>query len=292
MRGLYQAVRNPRSHGNCQDTEDDAVTIILFINHLLKTIDQAKTPFSHNLFVKRVLDPDFVPKKRYAELLVSELPTTKRIDIFYDVFYKLNEGESEKLKFFFEALLDKMTEEEQTDIKQEISNVLRDADDTSIIRKIIQSFPSDMWPSISEVSRLRVENMLVQSVKDGKYHASQDKCRGGSFGTWSTNLIKHFTLKTDLYRVLCNKLSSSDVTEQDYVFAYFSGAFTDLYNKPPKGLIDIVNNGLNAGDVRYKMLVENNFFWSEDEWTSPFKVSIEKFEEAGKVFNPDDEIPF
>lgn len=293
LRGIYQAVRNPRSHGSHQDSEDDAIAIILFLNHLLGAIDRAKTPFSQQLFVKRVLDPDFVPKERYAQLLIEELPATKRLDIFHDVFGKLQDGDGNKLKFFFEALLGKMTEEEKGIICGTLSDVLRDADDTSIIRKIIQAFPNEIWPSIAEVSRLRVEHMLIESVKDGKYHAGQGKCRGGSFGTWATNIAQHFSMKNELYRILINKLHSADKTEQDYVFTYLSGVFTDLYKKPPRGLIDTVNKGLTSGDIRFKKMVESYFFWGEGDWTKPFQENIDNFEEAEMAFDPnDDDIPF
>lgn len=293
LRGIYQAVRNPRSHGSHQDSEDDAIAIILFLNHLLGAIDRAKTPFSQQLFVKRVLDPDFVPKDRYAQLLIEELPATKRLDIFHDVFGKLQDGDGKKLKYFFEALLGKMTDEEMGIICVTLSDVLRDSDDTSIIRKIIQAFPSGIWPSIAEVSRLRVEHMLIESVKDGKYHVGQDKCRGGSFGTWATSVAEHFSMKTELYRALLNKLNSSDMTEQDYVFEYFPGVFTDLYSKPPRGLVDAVNKGLASGDIRFKELVEKHFFWGEDDWTNPFRENFDKFEEAEVAYDPnEDDIPF
>lgn len=293
LRGIYQAVRNPRSHGSHKDSEDDAIAIILFVNHLLGTIDRAKTPFSQQLFVKRVLDPDFVPTERYAQLLLEELPATKRLDIFHDVFGQLQDGDGKKLKYFFEALLGMVTVEEKSIICRTLSDVMRDADDTSIIRKIIQAFPSGIWPSIAEVSRLRVEHMLIESVKDGKYHVGQDKCRGGGFGTWAINVAQHFSMKNELYKILINKLHSADKTEQDYVFTYLSGVFTDFYNKPPRGLIDTVNKGLTSGDIRFKKMVENYFFWGEDDWTKPFQENIDNFEEAEIAFEPnDDDIPF
>jgi uncharacterized protein (TIGR02391 family) len=40
LRGVYQAFRNPRSHEKINDTQDDADSIIVFIDYLLKVIDQ------------------------------------------------------------------------------------------------------------------------------------------------------------------------------------------------------------------------------------------------------------
>lgn len=292
LRGIYQAVRNPRSHGTNQDSEDDAVAIILFINHMLKTIDLAKAPFSQQIFVRRVLDPDFVPTKRYAELLIAELPTIKRLDVFHSVFDNLKDAKAGKLKVFFEVFLSVMTEEEKAIVFQTISESLRDSDETEPIRLVIQAFPHEIWPSIAEISRLRVEHKLVQSVMEGKYHTARSKCRGGAFGTWASNIAQHFSLKTDLLNALQNKLASSDQEDQEYAFEYFSGALTDLCEKPTRRLVYIVNNGLKAGDIRFKNLVENHFNWSGDEWSAPFKKNLDEFEEAGPVFNPDDDIPF
>ncbi len=46
LRGVYQAIRNRRSHGTQQDDERDAVAIILFLDYLLRVVDQSWTPFS------------------------------------------------------------------------------------------------------------------------------------------------------------------------------------------------------------------------------------------------------
>lgn len=74
LRGVFQAIRNPRSHGTYPDGEKDAVAILLFLDYLLRIVDQSRSPFSLAAFVGRVLDPDFVPTERYAALLVKEIP--------------------------------------------------------------------------------------------------------------------------------------------------------------------------------------------------------------------------
>src|SRR5258708_16281281 len=39
LRGLYQAIRNPRSHESLQDNERDAKTLLLFVDYLLLVVD-------------------------------------------------------------------------------------------------------------------------------------------------------------------------------------------------------------------------------------------------------------
>lgn len=38
LRGLYQAIRNPRSHGTHRDDERDADAILLFVDYLLRVV--------------------------------------------------------------------------------------------------------------------------------------------------------------------------------------------------------------------------------------------------------------
>jgi uncharacterized protein (TIGR02391 family) len=294
FRGLYQAVRNPRSHGKHSDTEEDAIAIILFMNYLVKTIDKSKTPFLENAFISRVLDPDFVPKERYAQLLVSEIPEKKRMDIFYGVFQRLSDGDGKKLKYFFDALCNVVTFEEKQEIYREVSELLKHADEIGIIRSVIQAF-HEIWPQLDESARLRTENKLIDSIRDGKWDAKANKCRSGAFGTWASNLTEQFILKNELLYVLLGKLESSDRGEQDYVFQYCSGIFGELSKKPTSRLEKTIINGLTAGDVRFKNLVENNLFWLGKEWNDPFKEAIESFEEQPLPFDPeydDADVPF
>ncbi|SRR6266540_2221313 len=77
MRGIYQGIRNPRSHEQHEDNEENANAIILFINYILGIVSLAKEPFVIEEWSKRVFDPDFVASRRYATLLISEVPPKK-----------------------------------------------------------------------------------------------------------------------------------------------------------------------------------------------------------------------
>jgi len=113
LRGMYQTVRNPRSHGKISDSEDDSQAIILFVNYLVKLIGQSKSPFSKTEFVSRVFDPDFVASERYSDLLASEIPAKKRLEVFFDVYRDKLDGKGENLKFFFAALLKQLDDEDK-----------------------------------------------------------------------------------------------------------------------------------------------------------------------------------
>ena len=93
LRGMYQAIRNPRSHEQIQDTQEIADAVIYFIDYLLGVVEGAEEPFVMSKFMTRIFDPDFVKSQRYAELLVDQIPTNKRFDALITVYREKLNGE-------------------------------------------------------------------------------------------------------------------------------------------------------------------------------------------------------
>jgi uncharacterized protein (TIGR02391 family) len=293
LRGIYQAVRNPRSHGKINDTEDDSQAIVLFINYLVKLISESKAPFSKTAFVARVFDPDFVANGRYAELLVKEIPPKKRLEVFFDVYRSKCDGKGESLRFFFDALLATLQDEEKQSVYQTISKELQQTDDETTIIVMIQAFDPKLWLQLDETARLRIENKLIRSIKAGHYISATNKCRGGVLGTWSTRLFPHFSLKSDALWAIYLKLLSSDRAEQDYVFKYLLFAMDSLTDTPPKYLEELLIKGITAGDVRFFEAVNRWYLWEDEKWSSELKTALERFQEAEPTPEySDEDIPF
>jgi uncharacterized protein (TIGR02391 family) len=57
LRGMYQAIRNPRSHEQVEDSQETANSIIYFIDYLLGIIEKSQEPYSISRFITRVFDP-------------------------------------------------------------------------------------------------------------------------------------------------------------------------------------------------------------------------------------------
>ena len=93
LRGMYQAIRNPRSHEQIEDTQDTADAVIVFINYLLGIIEKSEEPFVMSRFIGRVFDPDFYKSQHYAELLVDEIPTNKRFDTLVAIYREKVNGD-------------------------------------------------------------------------------------------------------------------------------------------------------------------------------------------------------
>jgi uncharacterized protein (TIGR02391 family) len=300
LRGLYQAIRNPRSHGASQDDERDAAALLLFVDYLLRVVAKSGSPFSLTAFVGRILDPDFVPNERYSTLLVKEIPANRRLVTCREVFARRSQVDGDKVAFFFRVILGVMSAEETAELCEVISEELRQTDDDDTIRFVLQAFPAEFWPRLDEVARLRIENKLIRSVADGKWEARQRRCNGGALGTWAGRIIQHFTLMQELWRTLANKLRSSDVEQQDYVFQYFTAHAPNCFDDPPHHLVWAVKEGLKAGDSRYKNAVD---VWlvlrqEDDAWRKAFAAAQASFTPAaapGETAEPeisDDDIPF
>lgn len=50
LKGLYTAIRNPRSHDKMNDGKVDADAIIVFIDYMLNVIDKSKLSFEEDIF--------------------------------------------------------------------------------------------------------------------------------------------------------------------------------------------------------------------------------------------------
>jgi len=302
LRGIYLSIRNPRSHEKYDDEEKDADAIIVFVDYLIRIIGKSKTQFSENDFIRKVFDRDFVENERYAEIIINQIPNKKRVNFLINVYSKKETGDGKKLKYFFQAMLNKLNDDELKQFFTIVSEELQSTDSTQSIRLTLQIIPPKYWPNLDEAARLRIENKLTKSIADGRYNAVSDKCIDGALGTWVSQIIKNFTLKTELLNVLSTKLESKDTTEQDYVFKYCFYFIDDLADKPPQNIVRIITNGLKKGDIRFHDAMDSLMFLGSDDWKKPFKEVYEEFKESEpseeEVRDPflseldDDEIPF
>jgi uncharacterized protein (TIGR02391 family) len=260
--GLYQSIRNPRSHGKLNDTKEDADAIILFINYSLNIIGASKGTFSKSEFLNRVFDPSYVKRKRYAELLVEEIPQRYRLDVMTDVYRRKEEGDLEALALFSSALLAKLEEDDISKLAEVASEELNSTNDESTVRITTKMFPIQFWERLNEPAKLRSENRFLESIKEGEYITASKKCIKGAFGTWCQGHLGVFIMKDDCISALLLKLVSSKKTEQDYVFCYFwSVLLSTLDQMGESWLVEwaktIINDGLKAGDKRFYELASS-----------------------------------
>jgi hypothetical protein len=292
LRGLYQGIRNPRSHDKLADSEDDAQTLIMFVGYLVRQIDQAKAQFSRPDFVRRVLDPDFVPQERYAELLASDIPLRARMDVFLDLYREAENWKPEHMRFFLKVFLKQLNEDEIRQVCEVITEDLKISDAESTVRVVLGSFPADLWPKIGEAARMRVENKLIRSVRDGRYESSARRCRSGSLGTWSTNIFAVMTLKDEMIGAIASKLWSSAAEERAYVLQYLFNSLGELSKTVPARIASALCNRLKAGDSDIHGQLDFAPPWNENIWPEELKKAYSDFQAAEPSKGFDDDIPF
>ncbi|MGD0153072.1 MAG: TIGR02391 family protein [Thermacetogeniaceae bacterium] len=293
LRGIYQAIRNPRSHEKFNDTDFDANSIIIFINYLLKIIDTAKSPFTLKEYVKLIYDPYFSKSDKYAELLVNKIPPNKFLPVFIEVYNNKKLELIDQIKYIFKELFKKLNEDEIKQALEIISEDLKTTIDLCLISTIIQILPPNYWDQIDHIARLRIENKLIESINEGLYF--DDDNNNGYFGASAKYVAKYFTLKRELIGALVRKLSSSEYNEQEYVFHYFDGIFEDLIPEPYHYFILTIKKGLEAGDVRFYNLA--GYYSYLDLWAKAFEKELAAFIEtpSRSTIVPDysdDEPPF
>jgi uncharacterized protein (TIGR02391 family) len=278
LRGIYLACRNPRSHGRTEDAQADADAIVVFINYLLRLIGHARTEFSLETCVQSILEENFVPNNRYAELIVSEIPARQRLDVFLSIYQRKSTADGQKLKYFLDALLSQLSAAEQEEAFRAISQDLRETNEDSVIRTLLQALDPEYWPLLNEIARLRIEHRLIRSMEDGRYSPETQRCTGGALATWATAFLQKFTLKTEAYDVLVEKLRSSSREAQDYVFQFFFLHLDSLADKPSWLLQNVLIKGLKAGDSRFKKAIDSSDPFGEQPWSKELRESLAAFE--------------
>lgn len=279
LRGIYSAYRNPRSHSSVNDTEQDAFEVIIFINHLLKLIDKSKGKFSTELFLRRVFDSDFVQNKKYAELLVKEVPKNKVFETSIEIFRNKEAGDANNLGLVWESLKSQLNEEENSEIIKLVSEELRYTDSLNTVTRCIALFSSN-WNSIDEDARLRAENKLIQIIPQGEKNVLGQTNEPGAYASWLQSILKVSLLRREIADKLYEALESPnedrqrfvvdffgyqlESLEEDILFTPFKGLFKELLSKGNRLIYDFIHvNYHNTND--YKNELENFVQAPEDD---------------------------
>ena len=289
LRGLYQSVRNPRSHEKTTDTAIDAEIILLFIGYLVKQLDSAKAQFSRNEFVKRAIDKNFVPQARYASLLVSEIPPKYRVEVFLDVFRAKNEGTADGLKYFFDALLDSMNEDEKHQTYAIVSEELLTVDEDATIRLIIRALGNRVWKYLTEVSRLRIEHKIIRELTSGKFDLRTSKCTSGALATWGHLVFADFLSQQDLLSAIMTKTEHGGPSDLEYLYRLIYPKLPLCFPTMPDLIVEGLITSLAQGTSQTKIALSEDRVWSKKDWPESLQTAFDNFK---PIEFSEDDIPF
>ena len=291
LRGVMQAIRNPRSHKKIEDTKEVADQILAFLDYLLQMINKAKAPFEIGDLIQRIRDKHFVESEEYSELIVSEIPKEKLSDTLTAIYESRTEVTPQVMMLVVHSILNRLSAQDRSAFVALVSEDLKTTEDDTTIRIATKVFAGDKWKQIARIARLRIENRLLKSLKEGEYKATSGECLGGGLGTWLSNIIDAMELRDQAIYALTKKLSSPSRNEQDYVFCYFFRHLIEYGKRPNDFMLQLFRDGLSSGDKRYYDALSAELLFSVAEWAKELQPLLDSFEE--KPYTDDgDDLPF
>lgn len=283
LRGIYTGIRNPRSHDAMVDNKLSADAIIVFINYLLKLIDESKLRFNEADFLDRVFDPYYVKTKEYSTLLVQDIPKRQRANIAIQTILRRDDGNIYSLGSFLEALFNQLEAPELSRVYKVISDELKTTTDNTDIRYLVHICPAKYWPQVEPSVRIRTEAILYTDFSKGSYDESTQKCGDcGALATWITEThLDNFGELEKWTRQAVEMLESENVNAVSYIETYFWRKICHA-NKPniTWPLKRYFKNGLKNKNQKIVQKLENQIIWEEDHpWWDVFKEELKEYPE-------------
>ncbi|MBI5713517.1 MAG: TIGR02391 family protein [Chloroflexi bacterium] len=289
LRGMYQAIRNPRSHEQIEDQQGTADAIIYFINYVLTIIERSEEPFVLSQFMTRVFDADFVKSKHYAELLTNEVPTNKLFDTLVTVYRDKLQGDIYSVGLIVHVLISKLSDDQMKQYLTIVSDEMGVITDEKDIRYNLHLLPPSLWEQISEISRLRIENRVLRAIKDGM--SIHKNCQTGALATWVREHFRYFALKDQVGAAFLEKIQSNISNSKYYVAELFLPQLpvVILSSYQIQQCIKVISDDIRGGDrILRKALVENIYSLPEN-WQSGFVESLKDItnEDDPQLYLPD-----
>ncbi|HEY5562786.1 MAG TPA: TIGR02391 family protein [Clostridiaceae bacterium] len=292
LKGFYSAIRNPRSHDKAMDTKQEADTIILFVDYLLKLIDKSKISFEEEIYLGRVFDKHYVKTEEYSNLLVDEIPKRKRVDIAIAIIKRRKEGNILCLGYFMSALLPKLEENELVRAFKVVSEELKYTDSAELIRTMLHICSGKYWDRVDKAVKIRIEHIIKEDVRLGTYNKASKKCgEHGALATWITDdLLLKFENRSEWNDIIIQKLRTKDEVEVDYVESFFWAKTCKWnYDDIEFNLEHYIRYGLKAKDEAIVLKLKLQIMWTEDHpWWQIFKEELKEYPEI----KYDDSLPF
>jgi uncharacterized protein (TIGR02391 family) len=289
--GFYTAIRNPRSHEKRSDTVETADALISFVNYLTGLIDKARSPFDAEQMVEKVLDPLFGPSAQYADLIVAQIPKRKLLDIGIQVFRHRGEAPETNLELFFKSAMKVLSDDEQASFWRVVSEDLEIATEHSEFISIIR-IAKTHWDQVSEIARLRTEHLLIGSVREGEYDATNQMCAKGVLGTWAAEISTKMVLKKEYANAVAGRILSHHPKAREYAFQYHFSAVRGICPEPSRRLVDKLRELLGAKDssAYYALSFVSSGNRADDKWVAALEDSYKACASHFEI--SDDDIPF
>lgn len=293
LRGVYLGIRNPRSHEQTEDDKETADAIIHFLGYILSRLHTSKEAFTIEAFITRVFDSEFVESARYAELLVGEAPKLRLADCLIAIYRERRKTELRKLRYLIPALLGALNPVQLASYLNVVSEELRTATDDLTIRTSLQMLTPEVWSSISELARLRIENKLVQGIKQGEVLATGKTTQ--PLATWSNNFLKAFTTRAEAASALISRLEDQDPDARHFAAKFFMRYLPEVMTTPAQTTrcIRAIVAAIDADDANVRSNLISAVLSYPAEWQKKLAEDLkDKTDEENPAVHLSDGVPF
>ena len=280
LRGLYQSIRNPRSHGIHHDSQRDCDSIVQFIDFMLAVVDKSPSVFDKESVMRQIFDGRFVAGKRYADLVVAEIPFNKRWDVLVEAYRRKDNSYWRNIGTFFNTLISSVSSEERTAFLRIVSDELKVCTSDEAVATVVHLVSPPHWNEIAERSRLRAENILNESVRDAYISREDGRCVQGFYGQWIQGIAHDMILRDQLAAILSKKLRSGDWGHESYVLSTLFSTFVSLRPVPTAEDVQRIQDALEAGDHRFQEALgslETSLTSLSLSWKEPFQDRLWDF---------------
>ncbi len=275
LRGVYIGIRNPRSHEPTQDTQETADSIICFLGHIVTILSASKDVFTVDSFMNKVIDTEFVESRRYAELLVAEIPTLRLTEAITALFKERRSLDLRKLRHLIRTLLDALSPTQANNYLAVVSDELRTTTEDAAIRTALQLLKPELWQNLQELPRLRIENKLIAGIKTGEVLRSGKTT--SPLSTWSNTFLAHFSLRKEATRALLSRLEDSDPDARLYVIKYFFSRFDEIIVESSyiTRAVRAIANAVKNGEEQVRNTLISSVTMLNLDWQKRFAAALE-----------------
>lgn len=293
LRGVYLGIRNPRSHEQTTDDQDTADAIIHFLGYVLTLLNSSKEAFTSDSFVAKVFDSEFVESSRYAELLVAEVPKLRLADALIAIYLVRKKAELRKLRYLMPKLLGALSPAQLSSYLNVVAEELRTTTDDLAIRTSLQMLTPEVWPKMSELPRLRIENKFITGIRQGEVTSSGKTTQ--PLATWSNSFLKSFTTRSDAANALIKRLEDQDADARHYAAKFFMRVLPEVMSSPGQTTrcIRAIVSSIEADDANVRSYLVSAVRAYPQEWQTKLAKALKaKTDEDNPAVYLDDGSPF
>ena len=237
--------------------------------------------FSSDDLLAKVQDPDYVESKRYADLLISEIPDNKRPDALLCIYQNRKNINLNKVRHLVLGLLSSLEDDQLTNYLAIVSEDLRTATEDVVIRTCLQMITPALWSRISEAAILRIENKLLKGIREGEISPTGKITQ--PLATWSNNFLKYFSSRKEVINTLLKKLEDNDDDDRRYIAKYFFGYFPEILNTAASvdRFVRVITTAIKSENYILREALISHISYFPSDWQIKFAASLCELTDLG-----------